>query len=165
MSSFGLVTPKGFLLRRLHLNIIVSKQVPCSTLCGSFFLWIFNWKSRRGMSCGSLHHTPSLPWGFFFQQDHYEMRRLQLHLQNCNISLPFQSPKPKHGATLYEYSSQMSFKTCCPTYEGQHNSTLVDMMHHDHTSTDHYPLHPCLGTRILRSVAPACALPSPLQNL
>lgn len=65
MSSFGLVTPKGFLLRRLHLNIIVSKQVPCSTLCGSFFLWIFNWKSRRGMSCGSLHHTPSLPWGFF----------------------------------------------------------------------------------------------------
>lgn len=166
MSSFGLVTPKGFLLGRLHLNIIVSKQVPCSTLCGSLFLWIFNWKSRRGMSCGFLHHTLSLPWGFFCSARSLWDEEAATAFAKLQYFLALPEPQTQTwGNSLWEYSSQMSFKTCCPTYQGQHNSTLIDMMHHDHTSTDHYPLHPCLGTGIQRSVAPACAPPSPLQNL
>lgn len=65
MSSSGLVIPIGFLLWRLHLNIIVSEQVSHSESCGFFLPWIFNCKSRRGMSCGFLHHTCLLPWAYF----------------------------------------------------------------------------------------------------
>lgn len=93
---------------------------------------------------------------YFFHQDHYEMRRMQLNLYNSSISFPFQGWKSKHGSFLYARTAagQLSH----PAVLNAKDRTTP----HLNTSlwTTENQFHSCLGTRILCSVALAQPYPS-----
>lgn len=103
----------------------------------------------------------SLPWGFFCSARSLQDKEAATAFAKLQYFLSLPEPQTRtRGGSLWKYSSRMGFKTCCPTCRGQHNSALIGIMRHDHTSSDHYLLHPCSGIGMLHSAAPASPCPS-----
>lgn len=122
---------------------------------------IFNLKSRRDRAL-----FYSITWAhyhgdIFFHQDHYEMRRLQLHLCNSCISFPSRAANPNMGHLFMAGQQPDAFTACCakdctiPHFQAQGSSL-------DHSS----PVSSLLGHKDSVFCSPGTAIPllDPCQN-
>lgn len=138
MSFSGLVMPIGFLLWRLHLNIIVSEQVSHSELCSYFLLWIFNWKSRRGMSCDFLHHTCLLPWGYFlFSKIITRWRGCNCICKTAKFPFPSRAPNLNMRQSFMRVEQLDGFQNLL-----SHMPRTAQLHHHRHNAPQSHPYWP-----------------------